>query len=63
MTAREVIQRLKADGWYELRGKKTGHKQFKHPKKPGKTTVPMHADDVPGGTLRKIEEQSGVKMR
>ena len=63
MTAQEVLQRLKADGWYELSGKKTGHKQLKHPTKPGKTTVPMHPGDVARGTLRKIEEQSGVQMR
>lgn len=63
MTAQEVIRRLKADGWYELPGKKTGHKQFKHPSKSGKTTVAMHPGDVPKWTLKKIEEQSGVSMR
>ncbi|MDR2488215.1 MAG: type II toxin-antitoxin system HicA family toxin [Desulfovibrio sp.] len=63
MTAREVIQRLKADRWYELPGKKTGHKQFKHPSKPGKVTVSMHSGDIPKWTLKKIEEQSGVSMR
>jgi len=47
MTSKEVIQRLKMDGWYELPGKKTGHKQFKHPTKPGKTTVSMHPGDIP----------------
>jgi len=63
MTAKEVIKRLKADGWYELPGKKTSHKQFKHPTKPGKTTVAMHPGDIPRWTLKKIEEQSGVSMR
>ena len=63
MTAKEVIQRLKAGGWYELPGKKTGHKQFKHPAKLGKTTVAMHPGDITKWTLKKIEEQSGVSMR
>jgi predicted RNase H-like HicB family nuclease/predicted RNA binding protein YcfA (HicA-like mRNA interferase family) len=63
MTAKEVVRRLKADGWYELHGKKTGHKQFSHPSKPGKTTVSMHPGDIPKWTLKKIEEQSGVSMR
>jgi predicted RNA binding protein YcfA (HicA-like mRNA interferase family) len=63
MTAKEALQRLKADGWYELSGKKTGHKHFKHPIKPGKTTVPMHPGDISKWTLKKIEEQSGVSMR
>jgi predicted RNA binding protein YcfA (HicA-like mRNA interferase family) len=63
MTSKEVGQRLKADGWHELPGKKTSHKQFKHPVKSGKVTLPMHPGDVPKWTLKKIEEQSGVSMR
>lgn len=62
MTAKEVIRRLKADGWTECPGKKTSHKQFKHPTKPGKTTVAMHPGDIPKWTLKKIAEQSGVAM-
>jgi predicted RNA binding protein YcfA (HicA-like mRNA interferase family) len=63
MTAREVVHRLQADGWYELPGKKTSHKHFKHSSKMGKTTVPMHPGDIPRWTLKKIEEQSEVSMR
>lgn len=62
MKPKEVIQRLKDDGWYELPGKRTSHKQFKHPTKPGKTTVAMHPGDIPPPTLKLIEKQSGVKM-
>lgn len=62
MTANEVIRRLKAGGWYELPGKKTSHKQFKHPTRPGKTTVAMHSGDIPKWVLKKIAEQSGVAM-
>ena len=62
MKAKEVIQRLKADGWFELTGKPTGHKQFKHPSKPGKVTVAMHSGDIALPTLKSIEKQSGVKM-
>lgn len=63
MTVKEVIRRLKAAGWYELPGKKTSHRQFKHPDKPGKTTVSMHPGDIPPRTLKRIREQSGVDMR
>ena len=63
MRSNEVIRRLKADGWEELPGKKTSHKQFKHPTKPGKVTVQMHPGDIPLPTLRSIEKQSGVSMR
>jgi len=62
MKPREVIQRLKADGWYELPGKRTSHKQFKHPTKPGKVTVAIHPGDIPPPTLKIIEKQSDVKM-
>jgi predicted RNA binding protein YcfA (HicA-like mRNA interferase family) len=62
MTAQEVVRRIKADGWYELPGKKSGHKQFKHPTKAGKVTVPMHTKprDLGIATLKNIERQSGV---
>ena len=58
----EVIRKLRADGWRELPGKRTGHKQFKHPAKPGKVTVPMHPGDIALPTLKGIEKQSGVTM-
>ncbi|MDR3174927.1 MAG: type II toxin-antitoxin system HicA family toxin [Desulfovibrio sp.] len=62
MKSKEVIRRIKADGWYELPGKRTSHKQFKHPTKQGKTTVAMHSGDIPLPTLKEIEQQSGVKL-
>jgi predicted RNA binding protein YcfA (HicA-like mRNA interferase family) len=62
MKPREVIRQIKADGWYELPGKHTSHKQFKHPAKQGKTTVAMHPGDIPLPTLKAIEQQSGVKL-
>jgi predicted RNA binding protein YcfA (HicA-like mRNA interferase family) len=63
MKPAEVVRRLKADDWYELPGKKTSHKQFKHPRKPGKVTVPFHKGrDINPVTLKNIELQSGVSM-
>jgi predicted RNA binding protein YcfA (HicA-like mRNA interferase family) len=62
MKPREVIRLIKADGWYELPGKRSSHKQFKHPTKHGKTTVAMHPGDIPLPTLKEIEQQSGVKL-
>lgn len=62
MTPREVIKKLKEDGWYELPGKSTGHKHFKHPTKPGKVTVPVHPGDILKGTLKRIEKQAGIKF-
>jgi predicted RNA binding protein YcfA (HicA-like mRNA interferase family) len=64
MTAQEVIRKIKADGWYELPGKKSGHKQFKHHSKVGKVTVPMHTKpkDLGIATLKNIEQQCGVSL-
>jgi len=53
---------LLADGWYEV-NHVGSHKQFKHPVKSGKVTVPHPNRDVPIGTLRSIQNQSGIKLR
>lgn len=63
MKSNEVIKRLKADGWVELVGKKTSHRHFKHPIKQGKVTVSAHPGDIPPGTLKSIEKQSGISMK
>lgn len=62
MTAREVLKMLHKDGWYEIPGGTKGsHIQLKHPTKPGRVTVPMHAGDIPAGTLNSIKKQAGLK--
>ena len=57
-SSREVIQMLKADGWYlyEIEG---SHHQFKHPTKPEKVTVKHPCKDIPLKTLKRISQQSG----
>jgi predicted RNA binding protein YcfA (HicA-like mRNA interferase family) len=62
MNSREIIRRLTNDGWYEV-AQSGSHKQFKHPAKPGRVTVVYPKRDVPEGTLRSIEKQSGLKLR
>lgn len=60
--SREIIRALEQDGWRLVRV--TGsHHHFKHPAKPGITTVPHPERDIPIGTLRSIERQSGLKLR
>jgi predicted RNA binding protein YcfA (HicA-like mRNA interferase family) len=62
--AREVIKLLERDGWRLVKEGPGAHKQFKHPTKPGKVTVSDHgAADIPPGTLRNIERQSGLRLR
>ncbi len=62
MESREVIRRLTAAGWL-LVATKGSHHQFRHPTRPGRVTVPHPNKDMPIGTLRAIERQSGLKLR
>ncbi|GIK80186.1 MAG: hypothetical protein BroJett024_12910 [Alphaproteobacteria bacterium] len=43
--------------------RKGSHVQFKHPTKAGRVTVPHPERDIPVGTLKSIERQSGIKLR
>jgi predicted RNA binding protein YcfA (HicA-like mRNA interferase family) len=62
MSSREVIQRLREDGWYEV-AQEGSHKQFKHSTKKGRVTVPHPVRDIPIGTLRSIEKQANIRLR
>jgi predicted RNA binding protein YcfA (HicA-like mRNA interferase family) len=61
MKVRDVIRRLVDDGWAQV-SQKGSHRQFKHPTKPGKVTVPSKpSDDLPHGTYRSILRQAGLQ--
>jgi predicted RNA binding protein YcfA (HicA-like mRNA interferase family) len=62
MNSREVIKRIRADGWFEV-AQAGSHKQVKHPIKPGRVTVVSPQRDVPEGTLKSIEKQAGIRLR
>ena len=62
MDSGTVISRIEAEGWCCV-AQKGSHVQFKHPTKPGKTTVPHPKKDLPIGTLKSIERQTGVRLR
>jgi predicted RNA binding protein YcfA (HicA-like mRNA interferase family) len=57
-----VIRRLQENGWFQV-AQAGSHKQFKHPVKPGRVTVPFPKKDIPAGTLKSIEKQAGFKLR
>ena len=57
----DVIRKRQAGVWIVHHVKGT-HQQFKHPSKPGKVTVPHPTRDLPIGTLKSIEKQSGLKF-
>jgi predicted RNA binding protein YcfA (HicA-like mRNA interferase family) len=62
MNSREIIKCLQEDGWYEV-NQVGSHKQFKHPMKKGRVTVPHPNRKIPIGTLKSIEKQAGIKLR
>jgi len=61
MSSREVIQALQKDGWREV-NHEGSHKQFKHPTKRGRVTVPHPKRDIPIGTLKSIEKLAGFRL-
>jgi predicted RNA binding protein YcfA (HicA-like mRNA interferase family) len=62
MHSRDVLKQLWKDGWYEV-NQVGSYKQFKHPTKSGRVTVPHPNRDIPTGTLKSIEKQPGIKLR
>jgi predicted RNA binding protein YcfA (HicA-like mRNA interferase family) len=59
---RKIIQRLTAAGWVKV-GQVGSHVQLKHPEHGGKVTIPHPKKDIPIGTIKSIESQSGVRLR
>ena len=45
MRARELERMVKQDGW-QLKNIKGSHRQYVHPEKPGKVTIPFHPGDL-----------------
>ncbi len=61
MKVRDVLKKIKKDGWYLARTRGS-HRQFKHDDKPGLVTVPgKPGDDLAPGTYNSILKQAGLK--
>jgi predicted RNA binding protein YcfA (HicA-like mRNA interferase family) len=61
MKVRDIIRLLEQDGWY-LKATKGSHRQYKHPTKTGRVTLPGHpGDDLAPGTLNSVLKQAGLK--
>ncbi|MEW5814027.1 MAG: type II toxin-antitoxin system HicA family toxin [Spirochaetota bacterium] len=57
----EAIQRITEDGWYFVK-QRGSHKQYKHPHKPGRVTIPGRPnDELNPKTWRSILIQAGLK--
>lgn len=56
--SRDIIGRLEKEGW-RLERSKGSHRQFKHPTKPGRVTVPHPKKDMPLKTALNIYLSAG----
>ena len=58
---REILRILQDDGWH-LAARRGSQRQYKHPWKPGRVTVPGKPDDDRApGTLNRILTQAGLE--
>jgi predicted RNA binding protein YcfA (HicA-like mRNA interferase family) len=56
-----MIKLIEWDGWHQVR-QRGSHRQFNHPIKPGKVTIPGHPNDDIGHELKaSILRQAGLK--
>lgn len=63
MKVRDLIKKLKEDGWYYV-NTEGDHHQYKHPTKPGKVTVKgQPGDDISTPNIKSIERQAQIKLK
>lgn len=61
MKVREAIWLIEQDGWH-LAATRGSHRQYKHPRKPGRVTIAgKPSDDLAPGTKNSILKQAGLK--
>jgi len=58
MNSKDIVKRLKKEGWYRSGGQGS-HQKFKHIEKQGHVVVPHPKKDLPEGTVRNIFKQAG----
>ena len=62
MKVRDIIKLIEADGWYIV-VTKGSHRQYKHPKKPGRVTIAGHpSDEMAPGTMNSVLKQAQLKQ-
>ena len=61
MKVREIIKLIEGDGWYRIKAK-GGHRQYKHPVKRGRVTVPgQKGAELDKKTEKSILRQAGLE--
>lgn len=62
MKVREIIRLIEQDGWYHF-NTRGSHRQFKHPTKPGRVTIPGHpSETLPPKTVKSIFVQAKLEV-
>ena len=56
----EMEREILSDGWL-FKSQVGSHRQYTHPIKPGKVTIPFHAKDLTKKTENSIRKQAGLK--
>ncbi|GGA06573.1 addiction module toxin, HicA family protein [Paenibacillus marchantiophytorum] len=59
-SSRELIAVIERDGWIEV-NQVGSHKQYKHPTKKGRVTIPHPNKDLPIKTVHSILKQAGLR--
>lgn len=60
MRFREVEKLILQEGWYQV-NQVGSHRQYKHPTKPGKVTIPVHkGKDINPTVAKSILKQAGL---
>jgi predicted RNA binding protein YcfA (HicA-like mRNA interferase family) len=62
MKVRDVIRLLLEDGWFQV-AQSGSHRQYKHPRKPGRVTVAGKlGHELAAGTLSSVMKQAGIEV-
>ena len=60
MKVRAIIKLIESDGWYRVKAR-GGHRQYKHPTRPGRVTVPGQIKaDLDPKTEKSVLRQAGL---
>lgn len=59
MKPREMEKRILADGW-KFKSQVGSHRQYVHPSKTGKVTIPFHGKELPRITEISILKRAGL---
>jgi predicted RNA binding protein YcfA (HicA-like mRNA interferase family) len=60
MKFREIERIILKDGW-RFKNAEGSHRQYIHPVKPGKVTIPYHNKDIAPIVIKSILKQAGIK--